>query len=361
MHHGFRATSFVIPAVVAFVLFGSQPHTGASPASTPRVAAPFGAESPVPVRSLGARLDVSDYSPAQDGGDSQGRVRRPPDSGASQPPKQGEPRAVPRDQPRAKTESPRNDDRDRPQRGGDHREPPRRADVPQRYFAVPHVYAFEPVDPRVGYYYHPYFGFYVGPYYGPFYPYPGPFPRFTRYAVSSLRLKVKPVETAVYLNGYYAGIADDFDGIFQRLYVPAGGHHLELRLEGYESYQQDIYVSPGDTMEVIHQMVAARAGAHAASPPIPRSVPEEWSAEPRDLGQPASPYGILVVHTDPSDAQIVIDDEAWGVAAGQTELVIHLLSGSHRLEIHRDGYRAFSTTVELSPGQTTPVNVQLRR
>lgn len=48
-------------------------------------------------------------------------------------------------------------------------------------------------------------------------------------------MRVRPDETQVYVNGYYAGIADDFDGAFRRLYLPTGEHHLAFRLEGYEA------------------------------------------------------------------------------------------------------------------------------
>ena len=67
-------------------------------------------------------------------------------------------------------------------------------------------------------------------------------------------MSVAPVETEVYINGYYAGLADDFDGLFQRLYVPAGEHEIELRLEGYQSFGVKVYVSPGDTREITHRM-----------------------------------------------------------------------------------------------------------
>ena len=40
--------------------------------------------------------------------------------------------------------------------------------------------------------------------------------RATRYD-GSLRLKVKPREASVYVDGYFAGRVDDFDGMFQRL------------------------------------------------------------------------------------------------------------------------------------------------
>ncbi|MEQ1912486.1 MAG: PEGA domain-containing protein, partial [Vicinamibacterales bacterium] len=241
-------------------------------------------------------------------------------------------------------------------------QPPRRGDVPNRYFRGPHVYAFPPVDLRVGFYYHPYFGFYYGPYYGPFYPYPGPFPRLTRYGTSSVRLRVQPVEAEVYLNGYYAGIVDDFDGVFQRLYVPAGPHKLELRLPGYESYHQDVYVQPGDTLEVRHEMRRMALGVVAAPPPRPQPLPSEWTTtESSDAGEgPATPYGVLAIRTDPTDAQVVIDGEAWATVAGQREFTIHLAAGWHTLEVRKDSYRTFSTSVEMSEGRTTRLSVELK-
>ena len=48
----------------------------------------------------------------------------------------------------------------------------------------------------------------------------------------ALRLKVKPVEASVYVDGYYVGVVDDFDGVFQRLRLEPGPHHLEIRAAG---------------------------------------------------------------------------------------------------------------------------------
>jgi hypothetical protein len=234
--------------------------------------------------------------------------------------------------------------------------------LPQRHFPGPRVYYFPPVDVRLGFYYHPYFGFYYGPYYGPYYPFPGPYVRSGRYSTSALRMRVKPVETEVYVNGYYAGIVDDFDGLFQRLYVPAGEHHVELRLDGHRSFRQDLYVGPGDTFDLVHQMEPLRPGEMSALPPSPRAIPKEWT-EPVPSGpddQPASPYGVLSIRAEPADAEILVDGEPWAVVEGQSEFVIHLPSGWHQLDIRKPGYQPFSTRVELSEGQTTRLNVQLQ-
>ena len=50
--------------------------------------------------------------------------------------------------------------------------------------------------------------------YPPMYPYPGY--RYT--AEANLRLKVKPKEASVYVDGYFAGKVEDYDGAFERLH-----------------------------------------------------------------------------------------------------------------------------------------------
>src|SRR5262245_49644668 len=71
------------------------------------------------------------------------------------------------------------------------------------YYATPYWY---------GGYYAPFFD----PWYGFAYPY-GPYPYPYYYDTgSSLRLEVTPKKAEVYVDGHYAGIVDDFDGVFQR-------------------------------------------------------------------------------------------------------------------------------------------------
>jgi hypothetical protein len=49
-----------------------------------------------------------------------------------------------------------------------------------------------------------------------------------------LRLRVRPRSAEVYVDGYYAGRVDDFDGVFQALRLTPGPHHLEIIAPGYE-------------------------------------------------------------------------------------------------------------------------------
>ena len=67
---------------------------------------------------------------------------------------------------------------------------------------------------------------------------------------SSIRLEVKPKEAEVYVDGYYAGIVDDFDGTFQRLHVLRGQHELTLYRRGFKSIHQNVTLAAGSTFKV---------------------------------------------------------------------------------------------------------------
>jgi hypothetical protein len=65
-----------------------------------------------------------------------------------------------------------------------------------------------------------------------------------------LRLKVRPRDAAVYVDGYYAGIVDDFDGFFQRLTLEVGPHVIEIEAPGLEAQVFDVYVDPSRTIDL---------------------------------------------------------------------------------------------------------------
>ena len=90
---------------------------------------------------------------------------------------------------------------------------------------------------------------YYGGYYDPWY---GGYPAYSQSPSStstgeegSLRLKVKPKEAEVYVDGYYVGIVDDFNGTFQKLHLDSGAHRMEIRAPGYEPLTFDLRISAG--------------------------------------------------------------------------------------------------------------------
>ena len=61
-----------------------------------------------------------------------------------------------------------------------------------------------------------------------------------------LRLKVRPRAAEVYVDGYFVGIVNEFDGLFQRLRIEEGPHTIELRHPGYEPLTLDVLIVPGE-------------------------------------------------------------------------------------------------------------------
>jgi hypothetical protein len=96
---------------------------------------------------------------------------------------------------------------------------------------------------------------YGSPYYGGGGGYSGYAYPTQRYDTGSLRLKVKPADGQVYVDGYFVGVVDSFDGMFQRLSIEAGTHRIEIRAEGYEPVQFEVLVTPGETVTYKGEMI----------------------------------------------------------------------------------------------------------
>ena len=91
-------------------------------------------------------------------------------------------------------------------------------------------------DPYTWYppnYYPGYYGSYSGGYYDPFF-----------YDVGELRIIVSPRFADVYVDGYFAGRVDDYDGIFQALKLEAGAHHIQIVAQGYSPLDFDVRIEP---------------------------------------------------------------------------------------------------------------------
>lgn len=106
--------------------------------------------------------------------------------------------------------------------------------------------------------YHPYVyrpSWSVGVFYGSngYYPY-GATPRAYYDPIpgrpyGGLRITDMPRDAQVFADGYYVGIVNDFDGVFQHLNLEAGPHHIEILLPGGYAppVAFDVYIDPGRT------------------------------------------------------------------------------------------------------------------
>ena len=65
------------------------------------------------------------------------------------------------------------------------------------------------------------------------------------YDTGELRLQVHPRHAEVYVDGYFAGHVDDFDGMFQGLRLEEGPYKIEIVAPGYETLVFDVRIIPG--------------------------------------------------------------------------------------------------------------------
>jgi hypothetical protein len=94
------------------------------------------------------------------------------------------------------------------------------------------------------------------------YAYPSPYPSPYLYAVppavyavppagavyGGVRLQVTPNDAMVYVDGYYVGTVDDFDGSLQRVALEPVPHHFEIQAPGYMTIAFDVNVRPNQTI-----------------------------------------------------------------------------------------------------------------
>lgn len=244
--------------------------------------------------------------------------------------------------------------------------------VPVRYYR-PHYY--RPFYTFGGY--GGWYNWYGWPsfYYGQMYPYPYPYyGRYYRDYIGEARIQVQPREAQVFIDGYYVGTVDDFDGWSQRLRVEPGEHVLEIFLEGHRTYRQQVLFRPGATLKIEHVMEPLGAGESQGPRPAPspgtsqtpRRAPREtrptdrYEAPPPSRPGEAAEYGSIAVRVQPSDAEVIVDGEPWeSPEAG--DFTLQLSEGTHRVEVRKDGYRTYSADIRVRRGETTSVNVSLSR
>lgn len=187
---------------------------------------------------------------------------------------------------------------------------------------------------------------------------------------ASVRMQVTPKQTEVYIDDYYAGTVDNFDGIFQRLHIPSGAHDVTLYLAGYRTVHQRIYIQPTGTFRLRYTMVPLASGETAEPRPLPPAAPpgppepQAGPFGPPPIQGPPVPYppsGTLSVRVQPANAEVIIDGERWEGPGGNDRLDVQVSAGSHHVEVRRDGYRTYETDIAVRPGETSPLNVSLSR
>ena len=246
-------------------------------------------------------------------------------------------------------------------------------------FGYSHGYGYRPRYryPSYGFYHRPWgYGYGYSPYYySGYYGYePSYYRRGRGYGYyrdnGSLRIIVEPVKTRVYVDGYYAGVVDDFDGILQRLNVPPGRHDITLRLEGYRTQHFRVYVPVDQTIKIHYDMVRGSGEATSdqfmSRPDADYARIEDRGSEDEDRWRDDRRYddrdadtGTVRIQVRPGDASVYVDGEFRG--SGRSSGTLRLREGRHRIEVVRPGYRTLEREIDVRAGRTTDVDFDLER
>ena len=143
---------------------------------------------------------------------------------------------------------------------------------------------------------------YVVPFYGWNYPHPAQTgtptpslpdssskPRTQEPLTGSLRLEVQPERLLqIYVDGYYVGTADDFNG---ELELEAGPHKIEIRAPGYETLEFDVKIPPHGS--ITYRGALKPVDAKPEPDPTVRREPDTPQVTPQLV--PATPTTFYVI------------------------------------------------------------------
>ena len=175
---------------------------------------------------------------------------------------------------------------------------------------------------------------------------------------------------------------DDFDGFNQRLYLARGPHEILLKRDGYKSQRVRVYVVPGETLKIEHDMAKgqgeealldlsggrgempksatrpsreARRGTTATT--TVEDAPPLIARTRRRRGR--RPGGALELTVRPSDASVYVDGEFRGT--GRQLRTLEMAPGVHRVEVVRPGFPTFQREVEIRAGRTESLQAILEQ
>lgn len=230
-----------------------------------------------------------------------------------------------------------------------------------------------------------YWGGYWDPYwYGPRVGYTAVYPR-TGARYGALDTDVSPERAEVWLDGRKIGVADDFDGFPNYLWLEKGTYDVVFYRPGFQTIARQYSIYPGlvidveDRMEpgeAIHPLDLAPKSHERRDERLRRDLERresaagaasEWAPEARReradepwLDARAEP-GRLRLEVSPGDASVYLDGRFVGTGDDLARLRAGLLidSGRHTLEIVRPGYRSVEQEVEVESAEEAELRLEL--
>jgi hypothetical protein len=220
-------------------------------------------------------------------------------------------------------------------------------------------------------------GWWAGPGWGYTTVYPQPGAR-----LGALDTDVSPERAEIWVDGRRLGLADDFDGFPDYLWLEPGTYDVVIYLPGYKTIARQYSIYAGLVIDVEDRM------ERGESTPPDQLVPQSHERrderlrrdrermEELDRGAGAaevaprsdsfdarSEPGRLRLEVTPDDASVYLDGRFLGTGRELAGLRAGLLvdGGDHVLEVVRPGYLSRSVHVEVASGAEKAVEIELEK
>ena len=72
---------------------------------------------------------------------------------------------------------------------------------------------------------------------------------------AQVKLKVTPERAAVFVDGQFAGTANQFQGVGRAMLIAPGKHHIKIGLVGYQPFETDVTLSPNQKFTIKTELV----------------------------------------------------------------------------------------------------------
>ncbi|HUK33102.1 MAG TPA: PEGA domain-containing protein [Vicinamibacterales bacterium] len=170
-----------------------------------------------------------------------------------------------------------------------------------------------------------------------------------------------PKDAQVYVDRYYAGVVDDYDGVFQHLTLRPGAHLVEIRKTGYRSLAIEVNLYPGESITYRRAMEPSTEALEGCSPvtALPPGVEEGAAPPPFDLS--ASP-GDVKFDVTPNTAEIDLDGFYAGIVNdfnGSQHLQV--AAGRHHVSLKAPGYETIDVELSIASDQTITYRATMKK
>jgi hypothetical protein len=221
-----------------------------------------------------------------------------------------------------------------------------------------------------------YYGYRAHPYY--YYPaYGGYVAADSGYAkrpveLGAVDLGIKPKRARVYLDGRYIGLAKQFDGTPNYLWVERGGHTLTFYHTGYQNSVRTIVVDTGQVLtlkDTLHegQAVLPEPPEELERAPSPERPGRATLVQESNLSAASAANDAcaeparLTLDIVPQEASIYLSGRFLGSGREISNLRAPLIidAGDHVLQVVHPDYRTEKREISVAQGETLDLEIEL--